>query len=337
VRARFAQDFRQGGTPWLADRLLPDGTADFRLRPNGLYALDLVEDEAFRLAATRATWEALVYPWGVASLAQRDPFFHPYHRAPGLWHKDEAYHNGAVWLWNNGIAMQRMIEAGQPDIAWRLFAEMNRQALERGVVGGLAENADAYPRPGETEPTLTGTYLQAWSNAEQLRVWYRHFLGIRPAMAEGRLTLAPRLPDALSKVGYRVRLGDGTLHGDFARSAGGGHWQWRSEGPALEVDVDWPPFPVEGVALPAGGSLLAEARHEALYLRALDAERRQVWSRRLTPSAERLAEQERQAEGMRGVRFAEPWPLARHPVMDRENPPPLPSGAVPAAEEQAAR
>jgi hypothetical protein len=57
---------------------------------------------------------------------------------------------------------------------------MNEIALTRGVVGGLPENLDAYPHPGESAPRLTGTFLQAWSNAEQLRVWHQGFLGIQP-------------------------------------------------------------------------------------------------------------------------------------------------------------
>ena len=60
--------------------------------------------------------------------------FHPHHVAPGHYHKDAAYHNGAVWPWLNGIAIQRMIELGQADLAWRLFTYTNEIALTRGVV-----------------------------------------------------------------------------------------------------------------------------------------------------------------------------------------------------------
>ena len=48
------------------------------------------------------------------------------------------------------MAMQRMIENGQQDIAYALFKNMNRQALAEGAVGSLSENADAWPRAGQT-------------------------------------------------------------------------------------------------------------------------------------------------------------------------------------------
>ena len=51
-----------------------------------------------------------MYPAGVTTLDPRDPGFHPYHSRRGVYHKDAAYHNGAVWPWLNGIAMQRMLE-----------------------------------------------------------------------------------------------------------------------------------------------------------------------------------------------------------------------------------
>lgn len=106
---------------------------------------------------TRRCWEELVYPWGVASLTQWDNQFHPQHENWHYYHKDDAYHNGTVWLWNNGIAMQRMIEYGQVEMAWELFQNMNRQALKEGAIGSLSENADAHPRTGQNWVNRSGT------------------------------------------------------------------------------------------------------------------------------------------------------------------------------------
>ncbi len=115
------------------DHLDADGTPDRQYRLNMLYALGMVADSALVMKETRDAWQRLVYPWGVASLDQNDAQFHPYHENWHHYHKDDAYHNGTVWLWNNGMAMQRMIEAGQQDIAWTLFENMNRQALFQGA------------------------------------------------------------------------------------------------------------------------------------------------------------------------------------------------------------
>nr|GFC11231.1 hypothetical protein [Tanacetum cinerariifolium] len=116
VRQHFGQDYRQPGHDYLADRLDQQGRADFTLRPNQLFALDLVADPTF----TRQVW-----------------------------------------------------------------------------------------------PKLTGAYLQAWSNAEQLRVWYQYFLGIRPDVPNQQLTLAPRLPAAIQHLDYRFLLGAGSVAAQY--------------------------------------------------------------------------------------------------------------------------
>lgn len=180
------------------------------MRPNQLFALDLIEDRHYKDRVVRTAWEELVYPWGVASLDRHHPFFHPYHLT-SHYHKDQAYHNGTVWLWLNGIAMQRMIESGQKETAYQLFKNMNWQALNLGVVGGLTENMDAYPEEGKDWPKLTGAYLQAWSNSEQLRVWYQHFLGIQPDLINNMLTLAPRIPEQIKELTYNIKVGNGRI------------------------------------------------------------------------------------------------------------------------------
>ena len=319
VRASFERDFRVEDRDWLADRLDADNRADTRIRPNQLYALDLIDDPSFRHRTTRTAWESLVYPWGVASLDQRDPFFHPFHLAPQRWHKDRAYHNGAVWLWNNGIAMQRMIEARRPDVAWKLFANMNDFALDRGVVGGLAENSDAYPTGDERWPKLTGTYLQAWSNSEHLRVWYQHFLGIRPDMINGTLTIAPRLPAAVGDLTYQVRIGQGRLRADLERDADGERHRYRFSGVSPTVLFDLPGFPTARIDVGDGDLLTVSATGNRVSLAVADGDgavRRQL---ELAPDADR---QKREAEAeavMKGVRFAEPLPLDDHPVMQRSH------------------
>ena len=105
-----------------------------------------------------------------------------------------------------------MIEYGQKEEAWKLFKNMNRQALHEGAVGSLSENADAHPREGQNWVNRSGTFLQAWSNAEHLRVWYQYFLGIRPDMLEGQIVIDPQLPAEVTSLETSVKIGDGTLH-----------------------------------------------------------------------------------------------------------------------------
>lgn len=207
----FEADYCDKQNTLIYDHLNVDGTPDLQFRPNQLFCFDLIKDDTFKQKVTRRVWEELVYPWGVASLAQTDRQFHPQHENWHYYHKDDAYHNGTIWLWNNGIAMQRMIEYNQVETAWKLFCNMNRQALKEGAVGSLSENADAHPREGQTWVNRSGTFLQAWSNSEQLRVWYQHFLGIRPQLLDKRVIVEPKLPQAITHLETSVKIGQGTL------------------------------------------------------------------------------------------------------------------------------
>ena len=236
LASNFERDFCNKSESYIYDHLNTDGSADIQFRPNQLYCFDLIGDEEFKQQVTRRTWEELVYPWGVASLAQWDKQFHPQHENWHYYHKDDAYHNGTIWLWNNGIAMQRMIEYGQVDTAWELFKNMNRQALHEGAVGSLAENADAHPREGKSWVKRSGTVLQAWSNAEHLRVWYQNFLGIRPDLVKGVIVIEPRIPSEITSLKTSVKIGDGTLHYTYKN----GKVSVKLEGVDAELDMREP-------------------------------------------------------------------------------------------------
>ncbi len=310
VRDNFERDFKVSGQPYLADRLKADGSADYQLRPNQLFAFDMVQDEAFLAVAMKTVWQELVYPWGVASLDQADPFFHPYHLNQGHYHKDQAYHNGTVWLWNNGIAMQRMIELGQADLAYELFKNMNEFALTRGVVGGLAENSDAYPRGSAMWPKLTGTYLQAWSNSEHLRVWYQYFLGVRPDMVEGVITLAPRMPSEINTLEYSVKVGDGMLHGTYNRKGDAETFTYRLEGLSVFAKVKIEGFKDQTVDMETGSTITVMKENFVLLLKSAD------MSYRVKASPE-LMEQRRILDQMlKGIKFAEPREVQAFPVME---------------------
>ena len=236
LASNFENDYCNKDENYIYDHLNADGTPDLQFRPNQLYCFDLINDADFKQQVTRRVWEELVYPWGVASLAQWDKQFHPQHENWHYYHKDDAYHNGTVWLWNNGIAMQRMIEYGQVDAAWELFKNMNRQAMKEGAVGSLSENADAHPREDSAWANRSGTFLQAWSNAEHLRVWYQHFLGIRPDLLNGVITIEPKLPSEITKLETSVKIGDGTLHYKYAD----GKVSVKLEGIDAKLDIHEP-------------------------------------------------------------------------------------------------
>ena len=245
--------FREPRTDFLVDHLRPNGSQDLSVRPNVLFALntpspfgalELNPDPTWAslerdMIQTRDLWKALVYPWGVATLSQDDPHFYPYHENWHYYHKDAAYHNGTVWPWLNGIAIQRLVEFNQVRPAWQLFENMNRQALRDGAVGSLAECADALPVEGAQWARRTGTFLQAWSNAEHLRVWQECFLGIRSTL-KNEVLIRPGLPITVHDVRITMRVANGHLDAHY-HIRGEQRWRftWRGAQDVL-LDFDAP-------------------------------------------------------------------------------------------------
>jgi hypothetical protein len=197
----FPLFFTRGGR--VADRLRTDGTRDMSVRPNQMFAGPLLDDST-RARVVRTVTTELTYPHGVASLSQEDSAFHPYHQYPPFYPKDAAYHNGTVWTWLQGPLISALCRFDRQETAFALTTGAIHQILDRGAVGTQSELLDALPRPGETEPRLSGTFSQAWNLAEFIRNIYDDYLGARLDLYENRLTIHPRLPAALDTV--RVRL-----------------------------------------------------------------------------------------------------------------------------------
>jgi glycogen debranching enzyme len=308
LRANFLIDFFDTTeTQFMADRLHPDGVPDFTVRPNQLFALDLIPDEPTRWRITRSVWEELVYPWGVASLSQYDENFHPYHENWEYYHKDAAYHNGTVWIWNNGIAMQRMLEAEQTEPAYELLENMSRLALYGGAVGSLCENMDALPRQGSSWPRRSGTFLQAWSNAEYLRVWYQYFLGVQPRALDNGLAIAPLIPDSVSELAFRIRLFMGSLEGRYHRAESTARYEYVFTEVAPRVRFTLPIYGDVEVSVTPGDRLAAKATADSLIIELRDATGTGKLNRRVLPDPERVERFRNLQDAFQGVRFAIPY------------------------------
>lgn len=314
LKMNFEKDYRDDVHPYLADRLDKEGQPEFSLRPNQLFAFDMFDDQEFASRAIRTAWEELVYPWGVASLDRNHPLFHPFHLTH-YYHKDAAYHNGAVWIWLNGIAMQRMIESGEEEVAYQLFKNMNWMALNIGVVGGLCENMDAYPLEGENWAKLTGAYLQAWSNAEHLRVWYQFFLGIRPDLINNTLTLAPRIPEEIKDLDYMIKVGNGLItasyHSDSTKEY---HYQFKDV--SLTATIDISPFELVEMEVVPGSELVITQNDRTLKVTLLDGQKHTIKEIDASWSQVCADQRERNHEILKGVSFAEPMDLNNHPVVN---------------------
>ncbi len=214
IRQRCARNFdrlfvrRNEGT--VVDHLRADGPPGRQLRPNQIFCGELL-DEATRARVLRTVTTRLTYDYGVASLSQDDENFHPYHQYEPYYPKDAAYHNGTVWTWLQGRLISELCRADRARTAYRLTRNAIHQILDRGCVGSQSELLDAVPRPGESEPRLSGTVSQAWNLAEFIRNAYDDYLGVNVDEYAKTLTVRPHLPASVATVTARIPLARGSL------------------------------------------------------------------------------------------------------------------------------
>jgi glycogen debranching enzyme len=237
LAAALNQHFIDPVTGNLVDHLKVDGRKDTKLRPNAFFALSVM-NQSQKYDWIKQLWEGLVYPWGVGTLSQNDPDFYPYHEHWHYYHKDASYHNGTVWPWLNGVAMDALLDYGVVDQPWQLFENMNRQALEEGAVGSLAECADALPRPSAMWTRRTGTFLQAWSNAEHLRIWHEKLLGLTSSL-QGTMKIKPCLPKSILNVTASVPFGAGQLIGKW-HDGGTNRWSFQAIDTKVRIYFELP-------------------------------------------------------------------------------------------------
>ncbi len=212
LKTSFRHYFSEKDTGALYDHLNPDGTAEQKIRPNQMFALtvpmrDKLVTDAQAAAVVQQVVSELTYPYGVASLSQNDPWFHPWHHDQ-IYHFDAAYHNGMCWQWIAGPVISGMVQTGYQDKAFALTRNLAHQIIELGMPGSMSELVEAAPR-ADGSIKLSGTYSQAWSVSEFVRNFYQDYLGIRVNMLKRKLYLHPSLPSELNHVAFIYNIGRG--------------------------------------------------------------------------------------------------------------------------------
>ena len=198
LKASFPKYFWDDKNKILADRVAKDDTADYKIRPNQLMTISIPFEDRFVDDITGAyivknAISELLYPYGIATLSQNDPYFHPYHDNQPMYNKDAAYHNGTVWGWNAGFTVSAMVRYGYIDLAYTMETNLGYQTLYLGCRGNMSELVDAIWSE-DHKLKLSGTYAQAWSTAEYSRNGYQDFAGFRPNMLENLIEFAPSIP-----------------------------------------------------------------------------------------------------------------------------------------------
>ncbi len=191
-----------GSDALVADRVEGVGQPTADVRPGGLLLLARVPALPRRAERARALGEQIVYPYGVASLAQTDTLFNPWEDPDGT--------RGAVWTWLAGPTATLMAETGGAEPAAELLAAQADLMLERGTVGALPERLAAHPDEAGGAPELAGAPVQPWSVATYLAGVYEGLLGVGYPHAD-TLALAPRLPADWGATRVRLRLGGGAV------------------------------------------------------------------------------------------------------------------------------
>ena len=146
--------------------------AKFQVRCNQIWAVSqrfsMLEARQEK-AVTDRVFESLYTPWGLRSLEQNDPEFHP-HYGGSMKQRDLAYHQGTVWTFPLGAYYLAYLKVNHysseaKETVYRQLSGIEG-ALREGCAGQLAEVYD-----GEEPNTSEGCFAQAWSVAELLRVY----------------------------------------------------------------------------------------------------------------------------------------------------------------------
>ncbi len=216
LKRNFQRDFITDNL--VVDHLNADGSKDKQLRPNQIFALNLLDTKTATNVVEVVT-SALTYEYGVASLSQSDENFHPYHQF-STYPKDAAYHNGTVWTWLQGPVISALCRFGRKDLAWRVTSNSVNQILDWDAVGTQSELLDALPKPGKDQPEASGTFSQAWNLAEFVRNFYDDYLGIRLARYNHFLSIRPQLPPQLGNVKATINLNGRSVPVEINESGG---------------------------------------------------------------------------------------------------------------------
>ncbi len=190
--------------PRMADCLLRDETPDYRVRPNQLMLVTIpkVTGETFipkevEKQITRNAVKKLLFPYGICSLSQDDPFFHPYHNTSEMYHEDAAYHNGTIWTWNAGFTIIALCSSGFQNLAWIFAKNLSSMIVHHNVAGAMSANISAYPNE-DGSLNFSGAYSSCRSAAEFSRAAWQGFLGMNVDFLEKdgpKIYFSPRIPD----------------------------------------------------------------------------------------------------------------------------------------------
>jgi glycogen debranching enzyme len=229
LKRRFNTDFWLDERGWLAMGLDREKQPIDALTSNMGHCLwtGILDEDKAALVAARLVSDELFCGWGIRTLASSMTGYNPL-----------SYHNGSVWPHDNALCAAGLMRYG--------FVDEAHQVME-GIVGAAAYFGNRLPELfaglARTELSFPVSYPtscspQAWAAASPL-LFLRSMLNFEPDVRNGRLHLAPELPDWMGRlVLERVPIMGGHL--------------------AIEVEADR----CKVLELPDGLTIIPEARDD---------------------------------------------------------------------------
>ncbi len=174
-RAAFVEKFWNADIGYLNDHLWPNDQGDWQpdttLRPNQILAVSLPRsplDFDKQAAVVSTVRERLLTPFGLRTLSEDDPNYHPYYHGDQM-QRDGAYHRGTIWPWLIGPYVEALLRTGNFSQASRVDAAAVISPLVSHMLGsGLGQLHEIHEAALPYRPE--GCIAQAWSVAELLRV-----------------------------------------------------------------------------------------------------------------------------------------------------------------------
>ena len=164
------------------DTVRRDGSKDPSIRPNALVLLftDAASDpRKIKSVLERIEQEDMTTEWGVRTLSNLDPKYHP-----------ALYHDGAVWPLVTGWAALAEIRAGRSEQALYYVNCMAERILaENGMY------AETYK--GDKPDPFNSCILQAWSISMYIYVLREMMLGMKLDILENKVSFKPQIADSL--------------------------------------------------------------------------------------------------------------------------------------------
>ncbi|HEY6238637.1 MAG TPA: amylo-alpha-1,6-glucosidase, partial [Thermoplasmata archaeon] len=205
---------------YLYDSLARDGTPVPHLRPNALRVVSagLLPPDRARAIVERASRPDLSTPWGVRTLSDRDPGFHPM-----------AYHDGQVWTIATAWAADACFAVGDVARGMGYLHQNADRLIEENGLANECYRGDAYV-------PFDSCFLLGFSIAPFLSILFERVWGLSVDAVEGVLRVAPQFPEGWRSASlHHLRIGVGFVDLDWADAALEVAW----EGPGtLQVVVE---------------------------------------------------------------------------------------------------